>query len=181
MKYLILATLLLTLSSCYEIFMGKDDTLTMTRTDYTGNQLKIDGYYYLKDSASYKDSMYRWVHGGIFLYRNGIIRQVGSSGKNPIDYDVYISSIPETFKKSGKLSVGVFLIQDKNIKIERWENTQPIKAYTYTGTIINDTTFHITERYRLLKGKKTELAVENLIYYYHRFSPKLDSTNLYVK
>ena len=53
MKYFILVTLLLTLCSCHELFIGKDDTLTMTRIDYTGNQLKIDGYYYLKDSFEY--------------------------------------------------------------------------------------------------------------------------------
>ena len=176
MKYLILATLLLTLSSCYEIFMGKDDTLTMSKTSYTGNQLKIDGYYYLKDSASYQRFSL-----AMFFYRNGITRDVGGASESLEKYDAYISSINESFKEVGKWTVGVFLIQDKNIKIERWELTQPYKAYTYTGTIINDTTFHITERYRLLKGKKTELAVENLIYYYHRFSPKLDSTNLYVK
>ena len=176
MKYLILATLLLTLSSCYEIFMGKDDTLTMSRTSYTGNQLKIDGYYYLKDSASYKR-----VSLATFFYNNGVLEDIGGASESLEKYDAYISSIVGKFKGEKKGNVGVFIIQDKNINFEKLELTQPIKAYTYTGTIINDTTFHITESYRLLRGKKTELTSENLTYYYHKFSPKPDSTNLYVK
>ena len=177
MKFFILIALLLSLYSCSELLFGKDDTLTMTRTDYTGNQLKIDGYYYLKDSASYQR-----VNHATFFYRNGIRRNVGGASESLEKYDAYISSINEAFFKEGdKWTVGVFIIESNSIKYERWALTQPYKAYTYTGTIINDTTFHITESYRMLHGKKTEITSENSTYYYHKFSPKPDSTNLYVK
>jgi hypothetical protein len=176
MKFFILIALLLSLYSCSELLFGKDDTLTMTRTDYTSNQLKIDGYYYLKDSASYQR-----VSLATFFYRNGVLQDIGGASESLEKYDAYISSIVGDFKGEKKGIVGVFIIQDKNISFEKLELTQPYKAYTYTGTIINDTTFHITESYRMLHGKKTEITSENSTYYYHKFSPKPDSTNLYVK
>jgi hypothetical protein len=39
---------------CYSCSSPVDDNLSSTRTDYTGNQLRLDGYYYYNGSPEYE-------------------------------------------------------------------------------------------------------------------------------
>jgi hypothetical protein len=83
---------------------------------------------------------------------------------------------------TSKYNYGRFLIENDNIKFERWyPGSPPLPAYIRSGTILNDTTFVITEIYRMKNGNKTEVETgRNEIYHFKQFSPKPDSTNRYV-
>jgi hypothetical protein len=84
---------------------------------------------------------------------------------------------------NSKFNWGVFQVNGANIKFERWYPSSggPLKAYISSGEILNDTTFLITESYRMQKGNKTELKDRNETYYFREFSPKSDSTNKFIK
>ncbi|MBW7845753.1 MAG: hypothetical protein H3C45_08955, partial [Bacteroidia bacterium] len=87
----------------------------------------------------------------------------------------------DSYKKY-KSNWGVFKIEGNFIQFERWyPSDPPLKAYVRAGTIINDTTFLITESYRMQDGKKTEVKTRNETYYFKQFSPKPDSTNTFVQ
>ncbi len=82
--------------------------------------------------------------------------------------------------KDSKTRWGVFIIEGAIIKIESWTPSEIKLAYVYEGIILNDTTFHIKESYRIRKGNKTDVRIKDVIYHYKQFSPKPDSTNVFV-
>ena len=157
-----------------------DDELFIIRAENMSTHLTMNGYYYLQyplQSGGYRYDIY-------FFYSNGIILY----GESPSD-----SSLPQiqTEYKSGayyqrvkniKYYWGVYKVEGTNIKFERWyPSERPYRAYVREGKILNDTTFQITESYRMKEGQKTEAASENETYYFKHFLPKPDSTNTFVK
>jgi hypothetical protein len=84
--------------------------------------------------------------------------------------------------KDRKYVWGVFKINNDSIIYERWLPTEiRYKSYTYKGVIINDTTFNITERFRLVNGLKDEFELRDETYHFRQFSPKPDSANNFIK
>lgn len=153
-----------------------DDVLSITRTPYNGNQLKINGYYYQKYNSQYYN-----IH---FFCSNGILIDFSGGNMNSFEQIENYLNDPETLIriKNTKYSWGVFLVNGNNLKMEQWHPSSggPLPAYVRSGSILNDTTFQITEMYRMQNGKKTDISTINEIYYYKAFSPKPDSTNKFV-
>ncbi len=167
-KSLVLIFIVLCGVSCDKI-IDEDDVLTLDRQAFVGNDLALNGYYYTEVET---------FEGIIFdryaFYRNGIIRYLGGS-----------ESLQEKnfHLNQSKVIWGVFQIDGKNIKFERWYPSSggPLKAYIRAGDTLNDTTFHITESYRMQDGQKTEVREKNETYHFKEFSPKPDSTNAFIK
>ncbi|MCB0802663.1 MAG: hypothetical protein KDB74_06160 [Flavobacteriales bacterium] len=173
----ILILCLITLFACKkeskEEREAHDDKLTLQRANYTGNELRIDGYYYSVWSGGF-------YHMRVF-YRNGTVKQTGSpSGSNISDADNYISTI-STEIMTKKYGWGVFIINGSSIKLEEWmAGSNKLAAYTREGTILNDTTFKFTQVYRLVSGVKTGVSALDETFYFRQYSPKPDSTNQYI-
>ena len=167
---LISLVLLTTNISCY-MFL-KDDELSLQKKPYNGNELKIDGYYYqIYDSLLYSVS---------FFYNNGCLLTVGSGyNEEELGINLKNENWTELFKKN-KSWWGLFEIEQQTIKFERWFCDGNCKTYVRAGEIINDTTFVITESYRMLNGEITEYDVENITFHFKKFSPKPDSTNSFI-
>lgn len=73
---------------------------------------------------------------------------------------------------------GAFNIEDDNIAFEKWYPSEaPYKAHISEGKIINDSTFLITKRYRLVDGIQTKVKVIDDEYHFRQFKQKPDSTN----
>lgn len=164
--------------SCISLFFN-DEKLTLPKQSYTGNELRIDGYYYLRytppeSSESYLDTY--------FLYENGIILNGGAVKEDEI------GKLENKFKSTEWLDVvrkykhrwGVFNIKGSKILFERWYPNSPALPVVYIreGKILNDTTFHITVSYRPNGSERSE---EDEVYHFKQFSPKPDSTNNYIK
>jgi hypothetical protein len=152
-----------------------DDQLSLTKTSYSGNELKIDGYYYTifenkRQSIS-------------FFYESGIYLDLGGNANNSLDADNYIASFSTNNDfRSSRIWWGLFKINGDNITYEKWyPSGTAYKAYVRTGKIINDSTFNVTESYRVVNGDKTNFGNINETYYYRKFSPKPDSTNDFIK
>ena len=152
------------------------DELSIPRQNYSGNELRVDGYYYTEANGS--------LFSPSFFYRNGVFLDAGGSFKDYFEMDSYIVKefISSTKYKSYRVLWGVFLIEGNSVKFEHWYPSSggPMKAYVREGLILNDTTFHITKSYRNQNGEKTEVDTENEIYYFRAFSPKPDSTNGFI-
>jgi len=156
-----------------------DDKLTLKRINYTGNELRIDGYYY---NIYYNDKKEPQGITPLFFYRNGII--LGDVGVR-IDK---ISEMEEWFRNgyyvnnAEKYQWGVFQIDGTKIKYEKWVPVQgPFVAVTYEGVILNNTTFVINQSYKMEKGNRIDLSKFDWTYHFKEFSPKPDSTNRFIK
>lgn len=161
---------------------GDDDPLSISKTGYTGNQLKIDGYYYGGYPAN-ENLKQDAVIDTWFLYRNGV-----ALDGNTIEYQE-LAAQENDWKTSEwhsnikdlKYHWGVFTIEGNTIQIEKWyPSEKPYSSYVNKGLILNDTTFLITEQYRMVDGSQTDKVIRNETFYFKQFSPKPDSTNPYV-
>lgn len=175
MKYLISIIILATTSiSCKKLY--PDDELSMSRQNYNGNTLRLDGYY----SYDWGDAMNVY-----FFYFNGVILDGNSFEKQELEEKElkYVNGEFYDFAKNSKLNWGVFKIESDIIKFEQWyPGSGPAKrAYIREGKVLNDTTFHITKSYRMKNGKKKDENNQNEIYHFKKFSPKPDSTNKFIE
>ena len=174
MKIFTMSLLLIINCNCVDRIFMKDDELSLLRVDYNDSQLRIDGYYFAQ-----RDTVVSSVY---FFYYNGILRQTGSL-RNLNDFErfeIQITTMEFDLKgKENKDCWGVFNIQDNIIRFERWYPGQgAIKAYVREGRILNDTTFHITKSYR---SDGSEERDKDELYHFRPFSPKPDSTNIFIK
>jgi hypothetical protein len=177
MTTLFLCILLLFSSSCKKIRF-KDDELQLNRENYTGSQLRIDGYYHEQKPIDSKGNSF-------FFFRNGILLYGYSFSKNEQgDFEInWKNGQYENLVKQNKENWGVFVIDGNNIKFEKWypSNSGYLPSFVKEGSIINDSTFIITSFYRLTKkGKKREYEEINETYRFVEFSPKPDSTNNFI-
>jgi len=172
MKNLILLILSMLFAQCTS---GDDDLLSLTLTPYNGNQLRIDGYYY---QIGYDG---KTIFSPYFFYKNGILISPEGMGNSLEEMDSYIKKYYldcQSYKKD-KLDWGVFIVEGNIIKFGRWyPSERPLKAFIREGVILNDTTFQITKSYR---SDSTEQRGKDEMYYFRSFSPKPDSTNVYIK
>ena len=157
-----------------DTILGHDDTLSMNRTSYTGTQLKINGYYYQLQGGVYY-TLYCFYRNGVLVYLGGGYNQ---SQLGELENNIQNGSYYNTLKNY-KDNWGVFIIQNSNIKFEKWEpgSGGPLHSYIREGTILNDTTFHITKS---MRSNGSEVTSENDTYHFKKFSPKPDSTNKFV-
>jgi len=162
---------LLMLISCSDLLFP-DENLTIKRSDYTGNELRIDGYYHLFNEKNNITVVY-------YFYRNGVILLGGSFSGN--DLNEIEKKLVNTQAKS-KTNWGVFLIENNTIKYEKWigSSSSTPKAYLFSskGYILNDTTIHLIEEYY---SERKETRAINEIWRFKQFNNKPDSTNVYIK
>lgn len=175
MKLVLIPMLMLLNSNCENLSFKKDDELSLKRENYTGNQLQIDGYYYIINYNDPEKTMEVFV-----FFQNGVLSYLGggfsstTSIENSILSDVFMRKI-----YINKDCWGIFEVNEKVIKFERWYAGQGAKpAFVNEGVILNDTTFHITKSYR---SNGDDLRERDELYHFRKFSPKPDSTNVFVK
>ena len=180
-KILILSAIVLAVvfSSCKKLF--EDEELSMELTNYTGTELRTDGYYYYRYQYynSREDSLYDkflpWI-----LYRNGVSLYgyvYDYSEMEEVEKEFEDGSFYDKLKDR-KLQWLVFQISDSVIDFEGWDTgglfSRPtVKRY---AKIVNDTTFCMCSN-RPQKGEN----VMGWWFHFKQFSPKPDSTNSFIK
>ena len=167
MKSLILSILSMLFTQCC---LENDDVLP-NAIPYTGNQLKMNGYYH---QIIYNNEIYR----PFVMYSNGILINIGGFGNTLEEMDEYIKKnyVQDTWYKKNKYKWCVFFVEDNTIRINRLSEDYPHRGIIQEGIILNDTTFRITKF--SYNGKVEE---RDEMYYFRQFSPKPDSTNVYIK
>lgn len=175
MKFSLIVAYMIVCCSCSSDRIWKDDELSINRTYYTGNQLKIDGYYYQKYGNPEKLTIYLFYENGTLLFAgDGYELSKLNEFEQAITSQDFVSKLHEL-----KYCWGLFTINTNTIQFERWYPSQPpLKAYIRSGIILNDTTFQITKS---IRSNGNEESIENEMFYFKKFSPKPDSTNSFVK
>ena len=175
MKKIILFIMSILLTQCFKVF---DDELSLPLTTYTGNQIRIDGYYYTIGSVYDvdKDAILEGVIiDSYFFYENGIVLNMYGVENSLEEMDETIEKFRSAKRVyDTKYGWGVFVIEGNILKFELWMPGTPRRAFVNECVILNDTTFHIIKSYR---SNKTEEREENELYYFRSYSPKPDSTN----
>ena len=154
----------------------KDMNLSFERRDYTGTELRVNGYYY-SDSRPNGNSYL------IYLYRNGVYY----NAKSILTEDAKNGKIPESIIENpisnSRASSGAFRIIGSGIEIEGWQPTLSCsKTMSQTGDILNDSTFRVTRiEYMRKNGKVDRVDTTSTIYHFHAADRKPDSTTNFVK
>lgn len=168
----IVAVMLFSCASCEKEL----HELSLSKTPYTGDELRIDGYYY-------SNQVYNNYRGVAVFYRDGVCIHgltsiEGTDTLSFIENDILLNeSIISTFM-STPTNIGVFQINEESIEFETWEAGRDIITFSFYGEILNDTTFLITKQVNNDSGGSETL---NLTYRFRQFSPKPDSTNTFIK
>jgi hypothetical protein len=173
------------------------EPLLSKRENYTDNQLKTEGYYYILTKSDMGYGYKTKVYDCLMLFKNGIYYNVVHGGYNPnlsidsilvnIDSEVKFQVKREKDNLNQRPNWGTFIIQDSLIKIERWVFSSGGGTYATQkvfGRILNDSTidFYEQERdYPTQYGKNKKREKINNIYNFRKFSPKPDSTNKFIK
>ena len=162
--------------SCKDWFayLFEDEAYTLTREDYTGNQIRTDGYYF---SYNYQDSN---IVSITIFYRNGVVID-GVGGATLLEFEKDFSTgIFYTNKKDYKGNWGIFKVTNNVVMIERVIASGGLRKLSFVdyGEILNDTTIHIYQN-KSSYGGATSVKDETL--HFKQFSPKPDSTNVFIK
>ncbi len=150
--------------------------LSLAKTPYTGDELRIDGYYY-SNITSLNDL------GIAIFYRDGFCIHVFTDIEcqdtlSFIENEILLNeSLISNFINTPS-NIGVFKINSEAIEFETWEDGRDIITFSNYGEILNDTTFLITKQVNNDSGKSYS---EKMTYYFKQFSPKPDSTSIYIK
>jgi len=144
----------------------EDGELSLQRIPYTGNDIRMDGYYYKFWSSFNSASIDNTT--AFFLFRNGIILAAGSFGSiNLNDVDEKLLDRYKFLEKQ-KIGWGVYNVKGNKIVFEQWTTSVGggLPVYKDSYNIENDTT--LTDPY-------------GGVYHFRQFSPKPDSTNNFIK
>ena len=165
--------------SLIEILFGKNEELTFIKTDYVGDQLKIDGYYYHWYGKPYNDKSLMEI---LFLYRNGVVLWGGTQHFEELNIreSEFISGKYHQEITKNPMFWGILAIDSTTIQYEMLHGG-PFRAMIDSGIIINDSTFVILKRkssYGTYGIKEKDLQDTFRL---KPFSPKPDSTNIYIK
>src|SRR6056297_1757482 len=176
-KYLILFLFVTVLSACY-----RDSMISIQGKGIKNPSidLRMDGYFYYRYP---EDHFNEGITDVWVLYGNGVLKDV--MGTRTIS----LSSIDEEIKKnyigshykSVKWKWGVFVLKGEEIEIEKWAVPLfpgPTRSIEYTGTVLNEEQFVLTEYRNPDTGEREKV---NKTYTFREFSPKPDSTNQFIK
>ena len=174
---------LLTFQSCYLLV---DQAVLPIPRDIKNTGINLDGYYYTieychPDKSSYQiNNFFIFYENGIFM--GGINYAIGNdcNTKEKILSTVDVKLKSKLFPNANSNSKGIIRIISDSIFIQSVGGRFGDCIQTYSGKVLNDTTFIITY------GSSTRCAGDsyeerqpdtlNLLFHYRKFGPKPDSS-----
>lgn len=158
--------------SCKDWF--EDEDFSMTREEYSGDQIKIDGYYY------YYYSQDSGLASITIFYKNGIVIDGIGERSNLIEIENSFSN-GKFYQSVTKIKEvwGIYQVENNQIMIERIIAMGGFNRISYTdyGEILNDTTIHLYKHKETYKNISESM---NDTLHFKQFSPKPDSTNVFI-
>jgi hypothetical protein len=157
----------LTMQSCL-----KDDVLVLKRKQNNTGKIKFEGYFLYRNNSGL--DIY-------FLYQNGLVLQYWSRElKDSLLIEDGLTDLTNLNNlRKLKDRWGIYTIEENRINIEKWyPSDKPLETYLKTGNILNDSTF-LLNTVSEPDGSKKEVI--NEVYRFRKFSPKPDSTNMFIK
>lgn len=149
--------------------------LSMSRVPYTGNELKINGYYYSNLTSSNDIGLAMFYRNGVCMFM--YTRIESQDTLSYIENEILLNDELMSECWSTPNHIGVFRINAGLIEFETWEAGRDIITFSSSGVILSDTSFLLTEQVNNESGSSSSL---NLKFRYNEFSPKPDSTNNFI-
>jgi len=166
--------------NCNDPVIQKPEELSLPELNYHGKELRIDGYWYWKDSY---DGVTRYRQN-YFFYRNGVMLGGISFEESELEEkeESFRNGEFHKFASENKYCWGRFIVEDSIIKFEKWyPSYPPYPVFTVEGRIINDTTFNAFRSYRIKDGEIYEESEKDETYHFRFLRPKPDSTNTFIE
>jgi hypothetical protein len=107
---LTICVVLLTLNSCRKLGFCKDEKLSLERTNYTGKEIKTNGFYYAEIDENDKG-----FYELICLYKNGIVMIVGADYLSKEEMVDMVNLLDGTNESDIKYIWGIYKIEDCKI------------------------------------------------------------------
>ena len=176
-RYLLIA-LPFILLSCKDFFI-KDKEFSMKTIPYTGDELKINGYYYKECDNKYSQ-VFVFYANGVQYGGNGVTTSTEIENRllNP-DFNKIYKDLQQYW--------GPFEINSNDLKFEFYDifgnNWHTCIAHC---KILNDTTFNVEKITFSKTGKEVNVNMEGTSscflgeFYFKQFYPKPDSTNNFI-
>lgn len=158
--------------------------LGIPRIPYTGNELRIDGYYYspsviIENLGHYREMAFYDI---IIFYRNGLLMNTSmdiDEGADSIKtIENRLRSLPSEWMLGTSDGFGTFSIHNQTLRMSQWSKEWDLLALECEGKIINDSTF-TTIYYSKSESKKNYLNVRT--YHFKQYRPKPDSTCVFIE
>ena len=167
--YIIIAIVLIN-TGCKDWF--KDDSFSLKKENYNGSEIRTDGYYYMF-SKEHK------VYPIILFYGNGIVHNRFTVVSLSL-LENEMKTNANTFNNGFKDNWGLFVIDRTEIKVENIIAMGGLSRFAYTdyGEILNDTTIYF---YKHKESYSNYSEVMDDTLHFKQFSPKPDSTNVFIK
>jgi len=162
-KLFSIIVILCTLLSCVRTL--PDEALTMTRLNYAGKEIRLDGCYV---SDQYENVIYCDY---VFFYSNGIVF-APSDLLNIENINQFTDGIDNLRNRKGNW--GIFHVENDTIYWQKWgpgDFTTQYIVYKRSYKIINDSTLS----YNLNSDGRVRL------YHFKKYTAKPDSTNVFIK
>ena len=177
MKQLLLIFIVM-LSSCTKKHdESKDDKLILAKIPYSGTELKINGVYYTYSTIEPTKKA-----GPTFFYNNGFFLTFGCG--NDTELIQCINEVSNNnWAQNSKSGWGLFEIEGTSLYYERWYPKSfgsIYKVFSHECEILNDTTYLVKKKYRLVNGQQTEVSFPNHTYHFVQFQNKPNSDNNFI-
>lgn len=153
-------------------FLLKETSLTIPRAFNKDNSIRLNGYYAFK----YSDGIRIY-----FLYENGTVLYGSSTTESEL------ANLEESYKEGSfyervedlQYYWGVYKIDGDKIQLNMWSpSDRPYRTFLKEGEITTDRTFRLT--FVKWSTRKEVSEIEEL-YEFKAFSPKPDSTNVFIE
>ncbi len=175
-NYILFFIVLISCISCKKMNTCNDKELTLKRTEYFGQELRIDGFYYGNFNT---DAQGRSLYELFVFYENGILMLPGNIEFSKMEE--YITTITNSNQQNTKFVWGLFKIKGISISLEHWVPAQcTYPAVLRSGKILNDTSFVLKRMVRRDIHGTTETDI-NQEFHFRQFDIKPDSTNNFIK
>jgi hypothetical protein len=162
--------------SCRKSKFCEDPELSIKKSEITGNQLKLNGYFF----GNPQDYNGRILYEILVLYRNGVLFKGGVSEFENLNENVNDIFLNGNKMTKAKYEWGAFLLDQGKITIEHWipfQCSYPIEKRI--GEIQNDTTINF--RIKTFKTRsKIEMNIIDETFHFRQFKNKPDSLNEFV-
>jgi hypothetical protein len=158
--------------------------LSIPKTPYTGNELRIDGYYYSTEGESgegtKRNPLYHFTYLEIcLLNRNGIsIFYCPAIEEGEDTLQAIHKSLQDPPRDNYPYGYGTYIIEGNRISISHWRKGWHWFAYQTDGIILNDTTFVTLKEY-MVGERKQDRYVK--VFHFKKYSPKPDSTCVFIE
>lgn len=144
------------------------------QTQYTGTELKIDGYYVKNCESENFKKIFIFYNNGVFLTPNSLLM----SGCYGIKYSEVTNIFTHEETKKDRVHYGLFNTSNDTLYFEGFKatyigNCNP--AYLITAKILNDSTFIVIKEER--SRKPNEYTILSDTFHYVHATEKPDSTN----